>query len=161
MQPGLLRIAIQHERSSTGCGPGDQSDEINTPCEDEMNAYNVEDHRKHNYALLARDIRRLTAKIHRADIDDEARNVIDTALERLESRLWLMSFYDPASGVLIQDPDVYSDGRPVTTTITWGGGFARLIHSPDPNDETVSEAEELAEERWPEGSLPLTDHRGA
>jgi hypothetical protein len=52
-----------------------------------MNAYNAEDGRKYNYALLARDIRRLTATIHRADIDGGTRELIDTALEQLEGRI--------------------------------------------------------------------------
>jgi hypothetical protein len=74
-----------------------------------------------------------------------------------------MSFHDPASGVLIRDQDVYSDGRPVTTTIDWGNGFATLAHSPDPKDETGGGAEELSEERWPEGrgaSSAETDPQG-
>jgi hypothetical protein len=114
-----------------------------------MNACNAEDHRKHNYALLARDIRRLTAKIHRADIDDATREMIDAAPDQLETRAWAMSFHDPATGSLIKDDGVYSDGRPVTTTIHWGEVCATLVHSPDPNDETA--AEELSEERWPAG----------
>jgi hypothetical protein len=117
-----------------------------------MNAYNAEDSRKHNYALLARDIRRLTAKIHRADIDGDTREMIDSALDRLETRVWLMSFHDPLSGFLIQDQDVYSDGRPVTATISWGDGYAALVHCPDPNDETGVAAEELSEEVWPTGA---------
>jgi hypothetical protein len=53
------------------------------------------------------------------------------------------------------DPDdnLYSDGRRVTTTISWGDGFTTLVHSPDPLEDSVSGAgtEELAEELWPEG----------
>ncbi len=115
-----------------------------------MNPCNAEDSRKHMYALLARDIRRLTAKIHRTNIDD-ARQMIDAALDQLETRVWLLSFHDPASGVLIKDEDVYSDGRPVTTTISWGEGYATLVHGPDPNSETGGAAEELSEEMWPTG----------
>jgi serine/threonine protein kinase len=63
---------------------------------------------------------------------------------------WLMSFHDPGSNELIQDQDRYSDGRPVTTTISWGGGYATIVHSADPNDETG--AEELAEAHWPTGA---------
>lgn len=127
-----------------------------------MNTYSAEDGRKYNYAVLARDIRRLTATIHRADIDGGTRELIDTALEQLESRVWLMSFHDPASGTLIQNQDVYSDGRPVTTTINWGDGYATLVQPPDALDdsESGSRSEELAEEIWPEGPPP-TDHRGA
>jgi hypothetical protein len=69
------------------CGQGEQSDEISTVREDEMNAYTAWDGRKYNYALLARDIRRLTATIHRADIDDDTWELIDSALEQLESRV--------------------------------------------------------------------------
>jgi hypothetical protein len=120
----------------------------------------AEDHRKYIYALLARDIRRLTATIHRTDIDDGKREMIDTALEQLETRAWLMSFHDPVSGDLIEDEDVYADGRWVTTRISWGEGYATLVHCPDPNDESGGAAEELAEELWPEGPSPA-DHRGA
>jgi hypothetical protein len=61
-----------------------------------------------------------------------------------------MSFCHPVTGVLIQDPDVYSDGRPVTTTIDWVHGFATLVHCPDPADSTSdAKAEDLSEERWP------------
>lgn len=116
-----------------------------------MNTYNAEDHRKYTYALLSRDIRRLTAQVHRINIDGDGREMIDVALDQLEGRLWWMSFYDPARHDLIRDPDRYSDGRAVTTTITWGGGFATLVHNPDPNDETGGEAEGLADERWPAG----------
>jgi hypothetical protein len=62
-----------------------------------------------------------------------------------------MSFHDPASGVLIREQAVYSDGRPVTSTIDWGDGYATLVHCPDPKDETGGEAKELAEEVWPTG----------
>jgi hypothetical protein len=115
-----------------------------------MNSETAEDHRKFVYALLSRDVRRLTAKIHRADIDGDTRDMIDSALEQLESRVWLMSFHDPVNGVLIQDQEYYADGRPVTTSIGWGDGFATMVHPPGPTDETDSEAEELAEEAWPQ-----------
>jgi hypothetical protein len=117
-----------------------------------VNALNAEaeDHRKFDYALVARDIRRLTALIHRADIDDETRDLLDAALEQLEARVWLTSFHDPVRDVLIQDQDTYSDGRPVTTTIDCGSGVATLVHCPDPADGTSrTGAEELSEERWP------------
>ncbi len=129
--------------------------------EDKMSAYSAEDHRKYHYALLARDIRRLAAKIHRANVDDDTRQMIDTALEQLEARVWLMSFHDPVNDTLIQDQDTYSDGRPVTTTISWGDGYATLVHPPDAldNRESATGTEELAEEIWPEGPQP-TDHRG-
>ncbi len=120
-----------------------------------MNAYTAEDGRKHNYALLARDIRRLTAKVHRAEIYGDTLEMIDSALDQLEARVWLMSFHDPARGDLIRDQDVYSDGRPVTTTISWGDGYATLVHCPDPKDETGGVAEELAEEVWPNGPYAI------
>lgn len=40
----------------------------------------------------------------------------------------------------------------MTTTIAWGDGYATLVHSPDPDDETSGEAEELADEFWPAGA---------
>ena len=119
-----------------------------------MNELNAVDETKYNYALLARDIRRLAALIHRTDIHGPAREPIDHALEKLESRTWLISFVNPASGALVHDQDVYSDGRPVTTAIDWGGGFATLVHCPDPRDETSGDAEELAEELWPDTPWP-------
>ena len=123
-----------------------------------MSACNAENHRRHNYALLARDIRRLTAMIHRAEIDGDTREMIDSALEQLEGRVWLMSFHEPAGGVLIQDQDVYSDGRPVTTMIDWGSGFATLVHCSHPRDETSRKAEELSEEVWPTGAMVQMHH---
>lgn len=117
-----------------------------------MTMCNAADDRKFNYALVARDIRRLTALIHRVDIDDETRAMIDAALEQLEARVWTMWMYDPARKVLIKDPGVYADGRPVTTMIDWGHGFATLVHCTDPKDETGAAAEELSEEVWPRGA---------
>jgi hypothetical protein len=126
-----------------------------------MNSYNAEDHRKHNYALLARDIRRLTAKVHRAEIDGDTLEMIDSALDQLEGRVWLMSFHDPARDDLIRDQDVYSDGRPVTTTISWGEGYATLVHCPDPKEEGGGAAEALSEEVWPTGPYAIiTDEEG-
>ena len=126
-----------------------------------MNTYNAGDHTKSNYALLAREIRRLTAKVHHANIDNDTTAMIDSALEQLEGRVWLMSFHDPASGRLIQDQDTYSHSGRVTTTINWGDGYATLVHPPDALDdsESGSGTEELAEELWPEGPPP-TDRRG-
>lgn len=112
-----------------------------------MNAPNAHDHKKFDYALVTRDIRRLTALIHRAEIDGATGKFIDAALEQLEARVWMLAFYDPDSEVLIQDQAVYSDGRPVTTTVDWGNGFATLVHCPDPADGTSgSKTDELSEE---------------
>jgi len=113
---------------------------------------NAEDHRKFSYALVARDVRRLTASIHQADIDDQSLVAMGAALDQLEARaVWAMLLYEPANGVLIQDPNAYSDGRPVTTTIDWGDGFATSVHVPDPADgNRDAEAEDLSEERWPD-----------
>ena len=115
-----------------------------------MGCYTAEDHQKFGYALLSRDIRRLTALIHRTEIDGDTRAMIDAALEQLEARVWVTFFHDPVTNVLIQDQGVYSDGRPVTTTVDWGDGFATLVHCPDPADGTSgSKADELSEELWP------------
>lgn len=70
-----------------------------------------------------------------------------------------MSFSDPDGGVLVSDQGRYSDGRPVTTAIDWGGGFATLVHCPDPRDETSGEAGELAEELWPDPPWPPPRNR--
>lgn len=117
-----------------------------------MRSYNCDDHKKFMYALCARDIRRLAAMVDRANLDADIRVEMDSALEQLEARLFLFAFADDATGTLVGDVDRYSDGRPVTTTIDWGGAFATLVHSPHPNDETGGEAEELAEEFWPAGA---------
>jgi hypothetical protein len=117
---------------------------MNTPSSE------AEDHRKFSHALVSRDIRRLTALIYRADIDDETRAMIDPALEQLEARVWATLLHDPVTNTLINNQDEYSDSRPVTTTIGWGDGSATLVHCPDPADGTSgSEAEELSEELWP------------
>lgn len=115
-----------------------------------MNAATDSDHRKFAYALIARDLRRLTAFVHRAAIDKRLTDSIDGALEQLEARAWAMFLHDPVCGTQIQDEDVYSDGRPVTTTIDWGDGFATLVHCPDPAAGTSgSQSDELSEELWP------------
>jgi hypothetical protein len=121
-----------------------------------MNTYNAEDHTKYNYALLGREIRRLTAKVHHANIDNGTTAMIDSALEQLEGRVSLMSFHDPASGRLIQDQDTYSHGGRVTTTINWCDGSATLVHPRDALDDSESGSgpEELTEELWPEGPPP-------
>ncbi len=117
-----------------------------------INAPNAkaDDHRKFNYGLVARDLRRLTALIHGADIGGGTRAMIDAALEQLEARVWVALLHDPTSDVLMQNQDVYSDGRPVTTTIDYGNGFATLVHCPDPADGTSgSQPDELSEDLWP------------
>lgn len=115
-----------------------------------MTTWTTEDHQKFGYALISRDIRRLTALIHCADIDGDSRAVIDAAVEQLDARVWATLFHDPVTNVLINNQDEYSDGRPVATTIGWGDGFATLVHSPDPADGTSgSGADELSEELWP------------
>jgi len=109
------------------------------------------DHRKFGFALVARDIRRVTALIHRADIDEQQLAMIDAALEQLQARVVWATFIEPAGDVLIEAPRVYSDGRPVTTTIDWGDAFATLVHSPDPAHESSDvKPEGLAEERRPD-----------
>jgi hypothetical protein len=124
--------------------------EQRTPEGGPLNAPNSHDHKKFDYALVTRDIRRLTALIHRADIDSGTRAMIDAALEQLEARVWVTLLHDPVTNTLINNQDEYSDGRPVTTTIGWGDGFATLVHRADPADGTSgSEAEELSDELWP------------
>jgi hypothetical protein len=115
-----------------------------------VTSYTADEHRKFTYALLSPDIRRLTALIHRTEIDGDTRAMIDTALEHLEARVWVTLLHDPVTNTLIQDQDAYSDGRPVTTTIDYGDGFATLVHCADPADGTSgSKADELSEELWP------------
>jgi hypothetical protein len=112
--------------------------------------WTTEDQQKFGYALVSRDIRRLTALTDRAEIDGDTRAMIDAALEQLEARVWLTFFHDPIANVLIHDQDRYSDGRLVTTTIDYGDGFATLVHCPDPADGTSgSKEDELSEEAWP------------
>ena len=70
-----------------------------------MNAPNSHDHKKFDYALVTRDIRRLTALIHRADIDSGTRAMIDAALEQLEARVWVTLLHDPVTNTLINNQD--------------------------------------------------------
>src|SRR5262249_4541675 len=115
---GLMTTPRPPPRRSGTRPPGDLMKAI---------SFEAEDHRKFAYALVARDIRRVTALVHHTDIDDQTRTAIDAGLEQLEVRTWATLLHDPVSGVLIRDSEVYSDGRPVITTIDWRDGFATLV----------------------------------
>ena len=116
-----------------------------------MSSLERDDYMRFSYALIARDVRRLTAHLYSANLDESLRMQIGAALDQLECRVRSTLMYDPTTGVLIQDQDNYLDGRPVTTTVDWGAGFATLVHCPHPEDGTSGDgAEELSEEVWPD-----------
>jgi hypothetical protein len=114
-----------------------------------MTTYKIEDHRKYAAAMLSRDLRRLVAIVYGADIDDETIETFDSAIELLNNRVWLFSFYDPTTGQFIHDLNRYSDGRPVTTSVEQDYGTATVLHLPDPSEEAECPVEELSAEAWP------------
>ena len=115
-----------------------------------MNSPMADDHKKFAHALVARDVRRLNALIHRADIDGHRLATIETALQKLQLRVTWAMLVDPISDTAIHDPGFYSDGQAVTTMIDWEEGFATLVHSPNSRDvETNATAEALSAERSP------------
>jgi hypothetical protein len=110
-----------------------------------------EDHARFVHALITRDVRRLRAVLDKADLPDATRDQLDNALAQLETRTWALAFHDPVNGILIQDQDTYSDGRPVTTTIDWHDGYTTLVHCPNPADGiNGGESDELSEEVSPD-----------
>lgn len=99
----------------------------------------AEDHKKHVYALGARDVRCLTAPIQRLDLDPDAYNEIACHLDRFDARLLALAFVDchlqdgEEEVSLVHQHGPYSDGRQVSTTIRRDDGFVTLVHHPDPD----------------------------
>lgn len=111
----------------------------------------ADDHKKFTYALVARDLRRMTAMLHTAALDEPTKRRISGALEQLQVRVMMSFFHDPVCDTLLRDPEHYSDGRPVTTTVDWASGFATVVHCPDATEGVSGSASaELSEEMWPE-----------
>ena len=109
-----------------------------------MGSYTAEDHKKFVYASGARDVRRLTGVIQRLDLDPVTYNEIACRFEQLECRLTSLAFVschlqDGEEEVSVVDRQgFYSDGRPVTTTISTDDGFVTMVHDPDPElDESM------------------------
>ena len=123
-----------------------------------MGSFTTEDHKKFVYASGARDVGRLTAVIQRLDLDPVTYNEIACHLEQLECRLLILAFVssrlqDGEEEIsVVERQGVYSDGRPVRTTIRSDDGPVVIVHHPDPErPESTSGPEQLAAERWPEG----------
>ena len=117
----------------------------------------AEDHKKHVYALGARDVRRLTAVRQRLDLDPVTYNEIVCYLDQFEARLLSLAFVSchlqggEEVVSLVDHQGLYDDGRPVATTIRSDDGVT-MVHDPDPElDESSLGPEQLAAERWPEG----------
>ena len=124
-----------------------------------MTTYTTMDYKKYICALGSRDIRRIAAKVRRANLENDAEIEIMRLLEQAEARLLVGIFFDGADdtiedGTSLVDGNLgtYSDGRRVTTTIDWGHGYATVVHHPDPQEqETRQDRRELEEEVWPSG----------
>ena len=76
-------------------------------------------------------------------------------VEQAEIRLFFAAFVDTSQWFEDGDNEVvvrggtYADGRPVQTRIEWEGGYATIVHPPDPQDEeSRPDPNELAEECW-------------
>ena len=117
------------------------------------------DWKKYIYALGSRDIRRIAAKVCRANLENDAEIEIMRLLEQAEARLLVGIFFDGADdtiedGTSLVDGNlgIYSDGRRVTTKIDWGHGYATVVHDPDPQEQdTREDRRELEEEVSPCG----------
>ena len=124
-----------------------------------MTTYSTMDWKKYIFALGSRDIRRIAAKVRRANLEIEAEIEIMRLLEQAAARLLVGIFFDGADdtvedGTSLVDGNLgtYSDGRRVTTRIDWGHGYATIVHHPDPQEqETREDRRELEEEMWPSG----------
>jgi hypothetical protein len=124
-----------------------------------MTTYTTMDYKKYICALGSRDIRRIAAKVRRANLENDAEKEIMRLLEQAEARLLVGIFFDGADdtiedGTSLVDGNLgtYSDCRRVTTTIDWGHGYATVVHHPDPQEqETRQDRRELEEEVWPCG----------
>lgn len=119
-----------------------------------MTSCTPEDHKKYLYALNTRDLRRIYARIRRTGLEPDAELEIACLLEQAELRLLGLAFFrspcerTPGETVEIRC-GIYSDGRPVTTSIEWGESYATVVQPPDPRDErTHPDPHELAEEFW-------------
>ena len=120
-----------------------------------MANYTTEDGKKHLYALCLRDLRRVYAVMRRLNPDPETELKIACLLEQAEIRLFFAAFVDTSQWFEDGDNEVvvrggtYADGRPVQTRIEWEGGYATIVHPPDPQDEeSRPDPNELAEECW-------------
>lgn len=100
-----------------------------TPC--------LEDRQKQLYGLLRQDICEVRVLVNAAPIAQDVREKILVHLEDLKRRIFVATMVRlPASGdedaaSLIENPNTYSDGRPVTTRSL--GDNDRLIVNPPPS----------------------------
>jgi hypothetical protein len=117
--------------------------------------YTTEDCKKYSYALCLGDLRRVYAVIRRLNLDPETELKIACLLEQAEIRLFAAAFIDTSQwfeeggNEVVVHHGAYSDGRPVQTRVEWEGGYATVVHPPDPQTEqSRSDPNELAEEYW-------------
>jgi hypothetical protein len=105
--------------------------------------YPTEDYKKYIYALGKHRVRRLHDSVGTLDLDLETSDDITCSLGQLELWLYLAAFVDDddacndvgehLSDLMAGDAvNIYSDGRPVATTIRWGGGWVTHVWHPDP-----------------------------
>jgi hypothetical protein len=113
----------------------------------------TEDYKKYHCARGARGVRRLAAKIQASDIDPELIAVLmEDLVEIIQCQRTVAlagwPFPDDVEEVEI-DFFAYSDGRPVSTTVPSGDGYATIMNHPDALE--TSDTTALLPEHWPCG----------
>ena len=111
-----------------------------------MANYTTMDWKKYIFALGSRDIRRIAAKVRRANLEIDAEIEIMRLLEQADARLLVGIFFDGADdtiedGTSLVDGNVgiYSHGRWVTTRIDWAMvRRSSIIPTPGAGDSTRS-----------------------
>jgi hypothetical protein len=132
----------------------------------------TEDYKKYFCALGARGVRRLTAKIHAADVGCDLRQSMLEEAHRLVQwqRCAVLVGWpsdddectdqacddhecdDDCEAVTVVDFWTYSDGSPVLSTVVWDEGFATIVYHPDGFSQP--DTGELEVEMWPCGHRP-------
>jgi hypothetical protein len=110
-----------------------------------MIPYTTEDYEKYICALGRHRIERLYDSVGGLDLDIDISTDITCSLGQLELWLYLAAFVDDDDddagkeiGWNVRDlirgdaVNMYSDGRPVATTIRWDGGWVTHVWHPDP-----------------------------
>jgi len=108
-----------------------------------MIPYPTEDYKKYIYALGKHRVRRLHDSVGTLDLHPDISNDITCSLDQVEMWLYLAAFVEDddvgneigwsMTDLMAGDAvNTYSDGRPVTTTIRWDGGWVTHVWHPDP-----------------------------
>jgi hypothetical protein len=140
-----------------------------------MIPYSTEDYKKYIYAHVAHRIGRIGDTVNRLELDADTEEELVCSLIQVQWFLYHAAFVDDEDAAkevvaaYVDDDDAaeevgcaldlmrrsdlntYSDGRPVTTTIRWDGGYVTHVWHPDPMhpDNRPGQVRNLQEESWP------------